>query len=229
MRLPIPLIAAAAPLLLAGPAHAQRPAAPYRALGTEPGWTLTIDARQMRYNGDYGETKVAVPTPRVRTIRNGRRYVTRQMTVEIVNRECSDGMSDRRYADTVRVTVRGRTHQGCGGAVWESPELAGGIWQIERLGKVPLRGTAPPTIQFVSGRISASPGCNAHNGRYRIAGGRLIAGPLASTRRMCPPALMRRDAEFAAILGQPLTLTSPREGRLLLTAPDGKQIALRRR
>ena len=229
MRLALPLIAAAAPLLLAAPASAQRPAAPYRALGTEPGWTLTIDPRQMRYDGDYGETKVNVPTPRVQTIRNGRRYAARGMTVEITSRECSDGMSDRRYAETVRVTVRGRTLNGCGGERWEAPELAGGIWQIERIGNVPLQGAPGPTIQSFTGRLSASPGCNAHNGGYRIERGRLVAGPLASTRKMCLPALMRRDAQFAAILRQPLKMASPREGTLVLTAPDGKQIALRRR
>ncbi|WP_343519325.1 META domain-containing protein [Sphingomonas sp.] len=222
------MIVAAAPLLLSAPAEAQR-GRPYRALGTEPGWTLTIDSRQMRYDGDYGETKVTVRTPRAQAIRGGRRYAARGMTVEITNRECSDGMSDRHYADTVRVTVRGRTVNGCGGEVWELPELTGQRWRIQQIGNV-FRPQRPSqaTMQFFPDRLSAAPGCNSHNGGYRIARGRLVAGSLAATRKACPAALMRRDAEFAAILRQPLKVTAPREGTVVLTAPDGRQIVLRR-
>ncbi|MEG3180326.1 META domain-containing protein [Sphingomonas sp. LT1P40] len=228
MRLVPLLIAATAPLALAAPAEAQRPA-PYRALGNEPGWTLTIDSRQMRYDGDYGNTRVNAPTPRVQPIRNGRRYVTRGLTVEITNRECSDGMSDRRYADTVRVIARGRTVNGCGGEVWELPELTGQRWRIQQIGSVynePRLGKG--AVRFDTDRLSATPGCNSFSGAYRIQRGRLIAGPLAGTRKMCLPNLMRRDAEFGAIMRQPLKVTSPRPDVLLLTAPDGKQIMLRR-
>lgn len=47
---------------------------------------------------------------------NGWRYVSGKMTVDITFAPCSDGMSDRRYHDTVIVFVAGQEYRGCGGA-----------------------------------------------------------------------------------------------------------------
>src|SRR3546814_17794947 len=35
----------------------------YRALGQEPGWTVTITGERIDYAGDYGETRITVPRP----------------------------------------------------------------------------------------------------------------------------------------------------------------------
>ena len=43
-----------------GPATPTPPAEAYMALGTEPGWTLEITPARLAYNGDYGETPIAV-------------------------------------------------------------------------------------------------------------------------------------------------------------------------
>src|SRR3546814_9150381 len=75
----------------------------------------------MRYEGDYGKNVVEAPTPDARPTFNGRRYETRQMTVDITRTPCSDGMSDRRYPDTVRVTTRRGTARGCGGLSNDRP------------------------------------------------------------------------------------------------------------
>src|SRR3546814_5994243 len=47
-----------------GPPPRPRPPASdtYRAIGTEPGWSLTIGPRTMRYEGDYGKNVVEAPT-----------------------------------------------------------------------------------------------------------------------------------------------------------------------
>src|SRR3546814_20624415 len=88
-----------------GPPPRPRPPASdtYRAIGTEPGWSLTIGPRTMRYEGDYGKNVVEAPTPDARPTFNGRRYDTRQMTVDITRPPCSHGQSDRRDTATVRV------------------------------------------------------------------------------------------------------------------------------
>ncbi|HET8613835.1 MAG TPA: META domain-containing protein, partial [Sphingomonas sp.] len=91
--------------------------ASYRAVGTEPGWSLEIGGGMMRYTGDYGRTRIAVPTPESRPSFNGHRYATRRLTVDITHASCSDGMSDRAYPDTVMVIADGGTEHGCGGPV----------------------------------------------------------------------------------------------------------------
>ena len=35
----------------------------YKAVGTEPGWALTVRADRIEYLGDYGEVRIAEPTP----------------------------------------------------------------------------------------------------------------------------------------------------------------------
>lgn len=103
----------------AGNAGAERSAA-YRALGTEPFWSLTIGGGEMVYDAaDVGDLTVAAPAPQ--PIANGIRYVTPTMTVVITHASCSDGMSDRQYADTVVVTMGAETRNGCGGA-WTGSE-----------------------------------------------------------------------------------------------------------
>ena len=50
---------------------------------------------------------------------DGRIYRTRRITLHGWLAECSDRMSDRRYRDTVRAEVDGRTLNGCGGPYTE--------------------------------------------------------------------------------------------------------------
>ena len=106
--------AALAALLLAG--CATMPAgqgAPYRALGTEPFWAVTIAGGRMTYETPDGG--FSVPAPRAQETGDGRIYRTRRITLHVWLAECSDGMSDRRYPETVRAEVDGRTLDGCGG------------------------------------------------------------------------------------------------------------------
>src|SRR3546814_7131722 len=93
------------------------PAAAYMALGTEPGWTLEITPDRLNYDGDYGETKIVVANPGARPSVHGERYVTDRLAVDVPHAECSAGMSDRRYRDTVTVVADGTTVQGCGGGI----------------------------------------------------------------------------------------------------------------
>lgn len=87
----------------------------YRALGTEPFWSVTIGNGRMAYDSPEGGFSVRAPAPR--ETGDGRIYGTRRLTLHIWHGECSDGMSDRRYAETVRVEADGRTLNGCGGAI----------------------------------------------------------------------------------------------------------------
>lgn len=108
-------LAAALFLCLTAPAAAQAQPHPYRALGTEPFWSLTIDRNRMRYQPADGQP-VTAKTPKARTIAGGKHYQTRTITVSITHARCSDGMSDRIYPDTVTVRIGKLVRKGCGGA-----------------------------------------------------------------------------------------------------------------
>lgn len=89
-------------------------AAEYRAVGTEPFWSLVVGRRTIVLDR-LGEPPISVRTPRARRVAGGRRYDTRAIRVTIVRRRCSDGMSDRVFPDTVTVVARGHVLRGCGG------------------------------------------------------------------------------------------------------------------
>lgn len=89
-------------------------ASDYRAVGTEPFWVLTIGQGRIRLE-ELERPPVTVRTPVKRSGPGWRRYRTRRMTVTIAPGPCSDGMSDRRYPDSVTVVTGGRTLRGCGG------------------------------------------------------------------------------------------------------------------
>ena len=91
------------------------PAAPYRAVGTEPFWNLLIDERDITFIQPDAQP-IRQPTPKVTVGIAGEIYQTPRIGVNIVHASgCSDGMSDRVYPDKVQVTVDGRQFNGCGG------------------------------------------------------------------------------------------------------------------
>lgn len=96
------------------------PAASYAALGTEPGWALSVTPKSMRYEGDYGSVTIAEATPaRFRPVPG--RYAGTRLAVTIAPGPCNDGMSDRTYRDTVTVEADGKSVSGCGGGVIADP------------------------------------------------------------------------------------------------------------
>lgn len=99
---------------LGGCAHvAAQPKPPYRAIGTEPFWDLTIDARLV-FTDRGNDMSVSEPAPRVLATATGRTYRGRRLQVTITPSPCSDGMSDRSYPDRVSVSVDGQLYRGCG-------------------------------------------------------------------------------------------------------------------
>lgn len=220
-------------LLLAGTAMAAPREDAYRALGTEPGWTLTIDHGLIRYVGDYGRTRVTTAAPQPRPSFNGRRYVTPRITVDITRASCSDGMSDRQYPERVMVTVGHRTVRGCGGdpiVARGRPAAVEGKWLIESVDGHELRGGRPATITFSGGgsegRISGNSGCNAFGGSFNFARGTLTAGALISTKMACPGIAMIEEQSIMRLLGQPLSASTNREGKLILSAGGPRTMVL---
>lgn len=98
------------------------PAQRYKALGTEPGWALTVTPKTMRYEGDYGSVTIAEATPPAFRPVPGR-YAGARLTVTIAPGPCNDGMSDRTYRHTVTLAADGTTVSGCGGGVLADPDV----------------------------------------------------------------------------------------------------------
>lgn len=78
--------------------------------------------------------------------------------------------------------------------------LAGSQWRF-----VTIDGDSPvdpgrSTLTFADDRMSASVGCNAIGGEWRVEQGRLIAGPLAGTRMFCEGDVWEQEQAIAALL-----------------------------
>lgn len=216
----------AALLLTAAGSAAAQPSAPYRAVGTEPFWSVTIDRGRMTYDDPEGR-RVSVRTPRARPMRLGRRYETPRLSVTILRgQECSDGMSDRRYADRVRVHVDGRRLEGCGGAVLAPATLANTSWEMVSINGRAVPGGERYRVEFGTDRISGKAGCNSFGGAYRVGRDGFQAGPLAMTRMACPGPAMEHEQAFARLLAGRVRLLYP-QGDLVMRGTAG-EVRLRR-
>lgn len=87
----------------------------YEAHGFEPTWHLTVGRGRIIFEGaDQPTINVAMPVRESAV--NGHRYVTRQIVVRVVRRQCEDEAT-RVYADTVTVQAHGNRFEGCGGRI----------------------------------------------------------------------------------------------------------------
>jgi heat shock protein HslJ len=241
MRSPIRvrgLIAALAPaalapaiLAFAAPTAAAQPATPWRASGSEPFWAISNDGATLRFTRADGPS-VIVATPRPIVGINGERFETRRLALDITHVRCTDAMNGRQFRDTVRLVVDGRRFSGCGGEVVgggtvpPTTTLLDGEWRIVLLDRRPLGAGAPARVSFEDGRISGDTGCNRFTGTFRFGAGRLNAGPLATTRRACPPPLGAQERRLLAVLGERLSVSRNRAGKLVLTARSGHRLTL---
>ncbi len=221
---------AAFPIIAALASCASIPPAPqadtsYRAIGTEPFWSVTIADGQMVYDSPDGP-RLAVPAPAPRTSFNGHRYETPRLTMDVTHGQCSDGMSDRTYADTVRVTVDGRELRGCGGAITQSADLAGTKWAITAIDGSPVSGE-DYFLSFADGRMNGKAGCNSFSGDYSASGDMLRPGDLASTRMACPSERMAHEAKALAVLRGPVRIEQ-KPGDTLLLRSEAGTLTLRR-
>lgn len=220
------------PILLAAAACApiDPPAAPsadsYRALGTEPFWSVTIADGRMRYER-AGERGFTVPAPEPRTSFNGHRYQTARLTLDITHLQCSDGMSDRVYADTVMAMVDGETLRGCGGAILPPANLAGTSWSIVAIDGDAVPQTPAYFLNFEGRRLGGKAGCNGFGGPYEVTGRTLVPGAIAATRMACPRSAMDHERRALAILQGPIQLDF-RGGDTLILRGQAGTITLRR-
>ena len=171
----------------------------YKAVGNEPGWSLTVRPARMDYAGDYGEVKIAEPTPPNFRAAHGT-YRSGKLQVTISAGPCSDGMSDLIYRQTVRVTADGRTVSGCGGGTIAPNTLAGTSWTVVSVNGRPVTGGGDYYVQFSDGRLSAKFGCNSMGGAYAVNGDHLSVANLEQTLMGCPEPAATFEREGSAML-----------------------------
>jgi heat shock protein HslJ len=204
---------------------AEAPASgPYRALGTEPFWSVTIADGRMAYDSPEGGFSVGAPAARPSA--GGRRYETPRLTVDVTSRQCSDGMSDRRYADTVTVIKDGTRLNGCGGDILPPERLADTAWSIVEIDGQAVQGETY-VLQFATDRLSGQAGCNRFSGGYSQSGETLTVGPVAATRMACPGPRMDHERRALELLSGEVHLAYPDGDTLVLTG-NGTTMRMRR-
>jgi heat shock protein HslJ len=220
MRMFLPLgLAAALAACLPHPPPAQ---APYRAIGTEPGWSLLIDERQLTFIHMDG-TQVRQPRPQVINGVAGEIYQTPRINVNIVHAQCNDGMSDRIYRDKVQVRVDGRAFEGCGGEAVAPATVAGTSWQVVAINGRPTPAAGNYFMNFESNdRIGARFGCNSIGGGYLQRSGTISMRNLAVTRMACAEPAMSFENQGLGILSQPVIASWTGGDRLTLSNPSGR-------
>lgn len=216
------MIAVALSMMLAPLAQEARPdPGAYRAVGTEPFWSLTIGRDRIVYD-DIEDRETVVRKPRAQTANGNLVYRTRAMTVVIRNQECSDGMSDRRFADTVRLKIGRRMLTGCGRAYPDARSLDGSEWRIASVGGQSVTLPRPATIAFTEDRVSGWTGCNRFTGGYTLQSGRLSTPRLAMTRVACMDAAGTVEAAVTDLLNDPMVAYPMRDGSIRLVGTEGK-------
>ena len=101
----------------------------YSSLGTEPGWTAEVKGEEIAFTSMSGND-FTLAVQRMKKTDFGwevkgfddRHNITLTITT---GEKCSDGMSDREYADTVKVSAsESGVLDGCGGDIAEGGESA---------------------------------------------------------------------------------------------------------
>ena len=108
---------------------------------------------------------------------------------------------------------------GAGGA-----SLTGIEWRPVRIGAEAVPDDAGLTLSFaVDGSINGNGGCNAFSGSLERHDGGVSVGPLRSTRRACPAAIMERESTFLSALQNTTELRKTDRGLQLL---DDEEVLL---
>jgi heat shock protein HslJ len=125
----------------------------------------------------------------------------------------------------------GRDESGTSGAARQGPALEGTRWTLVAIGDKPAEITAEqsggPYVQLNSEdqSVTGSTGVNFLSGKYTLRRGALRFGPLITTRRAGPPALMQQETDFTRALERTAHWQVREDGELELLDADRKPLA----
>ena len=204
-----------------GPSLPQEPGElVYKALGTEPGWALTVRQNAMLYQGDYGTIRVIEATPPQFSSRPGT-YRSGRLSVTISPGPCSDGMSDHVWRDKVTVAVAaGTTERGCGGGLVEVNAVENSSWTVTAINGRPTGGGSRYQLTLSGTEIRGSFGCNNFSGNFSRNGDHLSASQIIGTQMGCGDPFGRFEREGLAVLASNMRIEES-DGRMRLVSEAG--------
>lgn len=105
------------------------------------------------------------------------------------------------------VRIRERAAGGSGGADEAGADhagatgLAGTRWRLEDLAGAGVVDNVEATLEFgADGRVTGNGSCNGFGGRATVTGAAIEFGPLVSTRKACPEAIMNQETNYMSAL-----------------------------
>mgnify|MGYP001265833116 CR=1 FL=1 len=203
----------------------------FLAAGNEPSWVLEIGDQEMTLLTNYGENRLAAPTPVPEATGDGKTYVAnvdgKNLTVTISARLCTDTMSGMPHPNTVVVRLDDKTLHGCGGE--PAALVRGAEWVVEDLNGGGIIDRSRVTLNFdADGRVFGNASCNTYNGGYVLTGEGLTLSRAATTMMACAPALMTQESRFFELLERVERFEISPDGALILHTDDLRTIAARR-
>lgn len=197
----------------------------YRAIGNEPFWDLKIEKGSMAFDHS-GEVTAKANSFTTQPKKNGWRYIAKELTADIRFEECSDGMSEFTYKDSVTVMVGSQKYEGCGGGILPPDVMERTSWRVTSINGAEIAREREALFEFSDGRISGTIGCNRMGADYTYNNKKLSFGPMMSTKIGCPDPIATQEYAFAAVLGALASTEFPGDASMVLTGKDGVKIVL---
>ena len=170
---------------------------PLLARGETPAWQLTATPARIVFTVGGGAPLVDEPNASGTVPKNGRLQGQR---ILIDSRLQPCVLASGTTTQTVRVTVDGRTYEGCGGEQSKGLSLGAGSWTVLSVNGRPTPLDRPFSATFERGRLSMVLGCNRLNAPYALAGQVMSVGAVAKTRMACADTSFEDAAEKALAL-----------------------------
>ncbi len=206
------------------PASAQR----FEARGNEPGWLLKIEGGELSLVWNYGEDELSAPVPAPQKDGAVTRYALPDENLTVTAREevCNDDATGMPHPFRVSVDIRGETLKGCGG---KPAALLSGEWMVEDIGGGGVIDNSHVTLSFsADGRLAGLGTCNNYSAAYTLGPEGLSIGPVAATKKACPPALMTQEQKFFQMLTKTQRFQIDETGALILSGGGGARLLARR-
>ncbi len=204
----------------------------YSAIGQEPGWILKIAQEQITIEADDGEQVFEfspAPSPEQQEMYLRYRLASNGPTSEIriYDEVCTDVMSGLNYPNRVEINLVDYKLAGCGGEPGDL--LTGDEWVVEDLNGGGVIDIARTALKFDGeGGVSGNGACNQYSAAYRLNGEGIEIGPVASTKKACPPAVMSQEILFFDILSNTGYFEILDDGALKLTTNNQRTLTARR-
>ena len=209
--------------------RADPPAAPFRARGQEPPWSVALADGAAEITLEYGQRRISLPlfdaTSEGRVTRFRAADGQHRMAMDVARRNCNDSMSGMPYPYVAALELDGQVFTGCGGDPVEL--LAGPEWVVEDLDDGGIVDRSRITLEFdaAEGRAFGRASCNRYTASFTLTGEGISFGGAAATMMACAEALMQQEQKFFRILEGVNRFDIDPTGALLLFGSNGSMKA----